>query len=145
MYTHQSLPSRSAPAWVLAACVALLVNACGGGSTTSPQTIDVAVTNGSSGTSAPPWSTADMPADAAGLIAQPAFHLAPVFLLGFAACLSVTILIVAVLPRGAISTQLGLSIPGAKKHQKAARDRHCVEVVHSTFLRHFAYAAAMSQ
>ncbi|MBK6851371.1 MAG: S53 family peptidase [Burkholderiales bacterium] len=80
MYTHQSLPSRSAPAWVLAACVALLASACGGGSTTSPQTIDPAVTDGSSGTSAPPWSAADMPADAAGLIAQPAFHLAPVLL-----------------------------------------------------------------
>lgn len=80
MCTHPSPTPRSAPAWLLAACVAMLASACGGGSTPQAQTAAPPAADTGSANVAAHWSTAQMPAEAAALVATPAFHLAPVLL-----------------------------------------------------------------
>ncbi|MEY2687458.1 MAG: hypothetical protein RL375_1656 [Pseudomonadota bacterium] len=71
---------RSASRWAAAACAALWLSACGGGSTAAPDTSAQVAADGADGASFPHWSTAKLPPDAAALTAVPAFHVAAVLL-----------------------------------------------------------------
>ena len=80
MHKRPELESTAGVRWVLAPCAAAILSACGGGGLNVDPGAVAASRVGSTSSITLAMDAVMLPADAAGLLAQPTFHLAPVVL-----------------------------------------------------------------